>query len=47
MSQIKTIRVSNETYNELAQCGDLRDSFDTVIKRLIIKSRKEGSVTAE
>lgn len=43
MSEIKTVRLSNETYNELAQCGDLRDSFDSVIKRLI-QETKEGRI---
>jgi predicted CopG family antitoxin len=31
----KTIRVSEETYQELANQGNLRDSFDSVIQKLI------------
>jgi predicted CopG family antitoxin len=31
----KTIRISEETYKELARQGTLEDSYDKVIKRLI------------
>lgn len=30
-----TIRISKETYDRLARMGNLHDSFDSVIKRLI------------
>jgi|GEM_PF-2105402 len=33
----KTIRISAETHDLLARQGDLKDSFDTVIKKLIQK----------
>lgn len=40
MSNIyKTIRISAETHDLLAREGDLRDSFDTVIKKLISKQK--------
>lgn len=45
MSEIKTIRLSTDTYNELAQLGDLRDSFESVVKKLIMAQKKEGKVT--
>jgi|RhiMethySRZTD1v2_1073278.scaffolds.fasta_scaffold980896_1 predicted CopG family antitoxin len=31
----KTIRISTETHDLLARQGDLKDSFDTVIKKLL------------
>jgi predicted CopG family antitoxin len=31
----KTIRISTETHDLLARQGDLKDSFDSVIKKLI------------
>lgn len=31
----KTIRLTKETYNRVAELGDLKDSFDTVIRKLI------------
>lgn len=31
----KTISLSNDTYKELARLGDLSETFDDVIKRLI------------
>lgn len=33
----KAIRVSNETYNELAKRGTLKDSFESVISDLLKK----------
>ena len=33
----KTIRISEETYKELAKRGTLEDSYDKVIKQLIQK----------
>ena len=36
----KTIRISAETHNLLARQGDLKDSFDTVIKKLIQKQEE-------
>lgn len=34
-TETKSIRVSAETYARLAQLGNLSESFDTVIRRLI------------
>lgn len=31
----KTIRISAETHDLLARQGDLKDSFDTVIRKLL------------
>lgn len=31
----KTIRISEETYQELARRGTLKDSYDTVIQNLL------------
>ena len=31
----KTISISDETYSELAKLGDLSETFDDVIRRLI------------
>jgi predicted CopG family antitoxin len=39
MSNGKTIRISNETYGQLANQGNLQDSFDSVISRLIDKQK--------
>lgn len=39
MSNGKTIRISNETYEQLANQGNLQDSFDSVISRLIDKQK--------
>lgn len=38
LSATHTIRVSEETYNKLAKMGNLKDSFDTVLSRLLIQS---------
>jgi predicted CopG family antitoxin len=35
MSTSKTIRISEETYRELASQGTLSETFDTVIKKLL------------
>ncbi|HET9773704.1 MAG TPA: hypothetical protein VFP25_01845 [Nitrososphaeraceae archaeon] len=32
---VKTIRLTKETYDRLAALGDLKDSFDIVIRKLI------------
>jgi predicted CopG family antitoxin len=37
----KTIRISTETHDLLAKQGDLKDSFDTVIKKLIIRQKEK------
>jgi len=39
MQATKIIRVSEETYSDLAKRGTLSDTFDTVIQRLL-KSRR-------
>jgi predicted CopG family antitoxin len=39
MSNGKTIRISKETYEKLANQGNLQDSFDSVISRLIDKQK--------
>jgi predicted CopG family antitoxin len=36
-----TVTLSEETYKELAKCGDLSSSFDSTIKSLI-KSASKG-----
>lgn len=38
MEETKSIRVTKETYDRLAELGDLKDSFDTVIKKLLDKT---------
>lgn len=38
------VRVSRETYQELVDQGNLQDTFDSVIKRLL-RQQKEGVVT--
>ena len=40
-SQYKTIRIGIETYTDLANQGTLNDSFDSVIRKLILKSKQE------
>lgn len=35
----KTIRVSPETYKALAEQGDLSETFDTVIQKLILNQQ--------
>ena len=35
MKTSRLIRVKEETYNSLAQCGTLTDTFDTVIQALL------------
>jgi len=37
MSPYKTIRVSEETYQELANQGTLSETFDSVIRKLLQK----------
>ena len=39
-SSYKTIRISTETHDLLARQGDLKDSFDTVIKKLLQKQEE-------
>jgi predicted CopG family antitoxin len=41
----KTIRISAETHDLLARQGDLKDSFDTVIKKLIIRQKEKSDLT--
>jgi predicted CopG family antitoxin len=36
----KTIRISEETYQELANKGTLEDSFDSVIRKLLEKQEE-------
>jgi len=36
----KTIRISEETYQELANKGTLEDSFDSVIRKLLQKQEE-------
>ena len=40
----KTIRISKETYKELSKQGDLSETFDSVIKKLIQQNQKEMSL---
>ena len=40
-TKYKNIRISEETYQELADQGNLQDSFDKVIKKLIIKEKEK------
>lgn len=42
--QTKTIRVSKETYADLAKHGTLSDTFDTVIQQLLKSSTNKGGV---
>ncbi len=35
MIETKSIMVSKETYDELSKLGNLKDSFDSVIKKLL------------
>ena len=35
MEKMKTLKVSEETYNELVKLGSWTDSMDSIIKRLI------------
>lgn len=37
----KSIRVTKETYDRLAELGSLSDSFDSVIKKLLDENKKE------
>jgi predicted CopG family antitoxin len=39
LSTGKTIRISEETYQELANKGTLEDSFDSVIRKLISEQK--------
>jgi predicted CopG family antitoxin len=42
--QTKTIRISNETYSDLAKHGTLSDTFDIVIQRLLKSATSKGGV---
>jgi predicted CopG family antitoxin len=42
----KTIRITAETHDLLARQGDLKDSFDTVIKKLLQKQEEEFKINA-
>jgi predicted CopG family antitoxin len=46
MQSGKTIRISNETYQELASQGTLSETFDTVIKKLLQKQEEEVKINA-
>lgn len=40
----RTIRVSYETYSDLSKHGTFGDSFDTVIRRLLVNEEKTEQV---
>ncbi len=40
-TKYKNIRISEETYNKLTTLGDLKDSFDSVIKNLLNRQEEE------
>jgi predicted CopG family antitoxin len=42
----KTIRISEETYQELANKGTLEDSFDSVIRKLLLQKQEEVKINA-
>jgi predicted CopG family antitoxin len=47
MSTTKTIRIKKETYENLSEEGTFRDSFDTIIQKLLEKGNaKEEATTA-
>lgn len=35
MQNIKQIKITEETYNKLSEYGKFRDSFDTVLQRVL------------
>ncbi|CAN5303616.1 hypothetical protein BH18THE2_BH18THE2_26050 [soil metagenome] len=39
----RTVRISNELYEDISKCGKFGDTFDSVLKRII----KEKSQRAE
>jgi hypothetical protein len=41
LSNGKTIRISEDTYQELSNQGTLSETFDTVIKKLIAKGKEK------
>lgn len=41
-TETKSIRVTLETYTRLSKLGDLSESFDTVIKKLLDKHENTG-----
>ncbi len=41
MEQLKSIRIKQNTYNELKELGEFGESFDDLIKRLIKKHKKQ------
>ena len=43
MSTHKTIRVSEETYNDLANQGTLSETFDLVIRKLLQEKKEVTS----
>jgi predicted CopG family antitoxin len=43
----RTIRISKETYADLAKHGTLSDTFDTVIQKLLLKSATSKGDVAE
>lgn len=44
LNKYKTLKVTNETYNQLSQLGTLQDSFDTVIKKLITRQKEKSDI---
>ena len=35
LSELKTVRISNETHKKILQCGKMGDSLDRVITRIV------------
>ena len=46
-TKYKNIRISEETYQELADQGNLQDSFDSVIKKLIVNQHRQNEQIAK
>jgi len=45
--QIKTIRITRETYDRLVKLGDLSESFDSVIRKLLDCSDQSQKMRAK
>jgi predicted CopG family antitoxin len=45
ISATKTIRISNELYDDLAKQGRFGESFNHVLKRILKERQKVGDVT--
>lgn len=43
MSSRKMIAISEKTYHNLAELGNLEDSFDSVIAKLILQQRQKSA----